>query len=193
MIEPSTEVLLDPQNRHPGIELGVIDLSFGLAATMEDTAVQIWKEPLELVGYLLSFDEIVTFNGDKFDFPLLSAEAARAGNPNLVDPRVIIQDAVFCDLYSRFAARSRDVLSVIKQHTGSVVGLANAAHATLDVQKKHKLVDTIALLQNRDLFAAVNFSLEGAALAYNLAYVMRNLKKLMILGPDDAVVAFDVP
>lgn len=192
MIARDTPVVQDSKQQFRDIQSGVLALKLSVAATMTDETVRVWQDSYELVKYLLDFDQIVTFNGERFDMPLLVADIIKNINPDITDPQVIIEQDDFYKLYVELYNRSYDLYSVTKQASGSIFSLANIAEATLKFTRAHTIVTATEYLRMNNFLGAVNFALEGASLVYNLRYVGKQLKKLAAKGPDDRVITFDV-
>ena len=195
MIISGTQVLQDLANKLPCLEEGALSLRFALAATVEDAVATIWKDPVELIGYLMDFEKIISFNGDQFDSAILSAEIARAVNPALQNATAtqILNSGEFLQTYGVLFDRSYDVFKIVKDVSGIAVSLKNIVHTSCGgVDRKYSLKIATDGFATGDIIPAVNFALEGATLSYNLHHVAINFKTLKFVGSDGKIVEVSV-
>lgn len=178
----------------PGNGLGdIINLRFAIACTFEDCGVTIWHDVAELVQYLMGFDKIITFNGEKFDFPLIAAELTRVlYEGETLDHNAISLSEEFTQTCDELLKKSFDLMVVTKAQTGSIVSLANLAKSTLKFERQHSIQTGTAALDSGNVIGAVNFVLEGATLCYNLHYVAAHQHQLAMEGPDERITIFDL-
>jgi hypothetical protein len=125
-----------PDWRNPAKELSttsILRMEFGVAATYDNKNIKLWHDPTELLIYLLSpgVDAIVSFNGERFDFPMQIASI----DPESFDFAKMEFSDSFKEVYLQLASKSIDILSHVERVLGHRISLAQIVIALEDSPK----------------------------------------------------------
>ena len=111
----------------------ILKMGFGVACTHDNDNTRLWRDPTELLLYLISdaVDAICTFNGEAFDFPVLIASI----DDTSFDPEKHEFSDTFKNVYSQLKCKSLDLLVHIESSLGHRISLEQVKIAQQDTPK----------------------------------------------------------
>jgi len=122
---------LDPEFKFT--QEGVLKLKFGIGATYDNQGLVFWADPGELLAYLLdpSVDQIVHFNGNSFDVPMLIAQL----EPPIKTPAGHTFSESFQQCFTELGSKSLDLLAEIERVLNYRISLDSIMQGTLQKKK----------------------------------------------------------
>jgi hypothetical protein len=170
----------------------VFEFGFGLAATNDNQATKLWCDPYDLVSYLISpqVDQIVTFNGNHFDYMVLLGE---------LDPPDFSQPDPFSDtfkmIYDKLVGKSCDLLLEVTKVLGHRVGLDNLNRAMLNVQKEISGADFWKMYNSGDPvqhITSINYLISDVVNLYQIHQCAVALKQMCYFDAAGTMKKFDI-
>ena len=127
----------------------VFKMDLSLACTYDETQLRYWDDPTELLLYLTSdsVDQIVTFNGERFDFCLL---LGCLDQPTKIDGKWQFGDG-FKKFYDILCAKSIDLLLACQNSLGHRISLDQITSALFNQTKEIEATDFVKLLRHSSI------------------------------------------
>ena len=171
----------------------VLRMDLSLACTYDNTQIKFWDDPTALLLYLTSdeVDQIVTFNGDHFDFCLL---LGCLDEPKKEDGKWIFGEG-FRTFYDKLSAKSIDLMLIAQQSLGHRISLDQITSALFNQKKEIDGTQFVPLLKHSnpsERIKAYNYLLCDCVQLYRIYGIAHEFGQCAYRNNLGEVVKFDM-
>lgn len=162
----------------------IFQMQLAMAGTRDKDRVRFWNDGQELLEYLLSdsVDQIVTFNGNRFDFCVLLGEM---DPPNFDSPTPYSE--LFMEALGILMNKSIDLLQIIEDQLGHRISLDQITSALFDDVKEIDGTQWLEYFMSEDLgqrTKAINYLLADVENLFKICGVILNFQMIAFTTND---------